>query len=156
MAPHSCTEIKLIVLPIVLSNSSTAAPISGGIRVPSQVTCRFDFPVSAEPARNPPSSIANPRLAFCEATTAFVTTQYVSSVYFPAFSWRATLPTLSTSTRFDHFTASLRLHWALACGFSLCTGLRRTVPLCWAGSTLGITDPNAIVNLLSVARCFIC
>ncbi|KAJ5474822.1 hypothetical protein N7475_004388 [Penicillium sp. IBT 31633x] len=71
-------------------------------------------------------------------------------------SWRASLPTLSTSTRSGRFTASLQLHWALACGSSLCTGPRRMVPLCWAGSTLGTTDPNTIVDFLLSKRplCF--
>ncbi|KAJ5214632.1 hypothetical protein N7449_001801 [Penicillium cf. viridicatum] len=67
-------------------------------------------------------------------------------------SWRATPPTLSTSTRSDRSIASLRLHWALACGSSSCTEPRRTVPLCWAGSTLGTTDPIPIVDFVFLAQ----
>ncbi|KAJ5931282.1 hypothetical protein N7516_005771 [Penicillium verrucosum] len=70
----------------------------------------------------------------------------------PTTSWRATPPTLSTSTRSDRSTASLRLHWALACGSSSCTEPRRMVPLCWAGSTLGTTDPITIVDFVFLAQ----
>ncbi|KAJ5608472.1 hypothetical protein N7537_005091 [Penicillium hordei] len=79
-------------------------------------------------------------------TTVIFSTQY---------SWRATPPTLSTSTRSDRSTASLRLHWALACGSSSCTGPRRMVPLCWAGSTLGTTDPITIVDFVFLRNRFV-
>ncbi|KAJ9481753.1 hypothetical protein VN97_g11711 [Penicillium thymicola] len=72
--------------------------------------------------------------------------------HFQHTSWRATPPTLSTSTQSDRSTASLRLHWALACGSSSCTEPRRMVPLCWAGSTLGITDPITIVDFVFLAQ----
>ncbi|KAJ5530122.1 hypothetical protein N7527_003515 [Penicillium freii] len=78
--------------------------------------------------------------------------RFTNNSHFQHTSWRATPPTLSTSTRSDRSTASLRLHWALACGSSSCTEPRRMVPLCWAGSTLGTTDPITIVNFIFLAQ----
>ncbi|KAJ5963327.1 uncharacterized protein N7479_003203 [Penicillium vulpinum] len=72
--------------------------------------------------------------------------------HFQHTSWRASPPTLSTSTRSGRSTASLQLHWALACGSSSCTEPRRMVPLCWAGSTLGTTDLVTIVDFVFLAQ----
>ncbi|KAJ5787437.1 hypothetical protein N7457_002427, partial [Penicillium paradoxum] len=124
--------------------------------------------VSAEP-QEPSVFSSDSRLAFCEVTTVIFSIQYVLLTPFPADAtyskltasqplqpWRANLPTLSTSTRSDRSTASLPLHWALACGSSLCTGPRRMVPLCWAGSTLGTTDRTITVNFIFPARPLCC
>ncbi|KAJ5483660.1 hypothetical protein N7530_002906 [Penicillium desertorum] len=128
-----------------INECSADSPAEQSNRCAVEVECRhgsraFDISVPVEP-QNPPSSDPIRDWRSVNQQQPF---QYTS--------WRATPPTLSTSTRSDRSTASLRLHWALACGSSSCTGPRRMVPLCWAGSTLGTTDRITIVNFVFPAQ----
>ncbi|KAJ6123625.1 hypothetical protein N7471_010942 [Penicillium samsonianum] len=141
--------------------SKHCAAVEFECRHGSRVT---NLSVPVEP-QNPPSSdpirdwrFVNLQQPFSAHSTSYTHISLLTQIPWKliAFqsvqSWRATPPTLSTSTRSDRSTASLRLHWALACGSSSCTGPRRTVPLSWAGSTLGTTDPNTIVDFVFLAQ----
>lgn len=100
-----------------------------------EVECRhgsrvFDLSVPVEP-QNPPSSdpirdwrSVNQQQPFSVHSTScmhlypLIRFLWKLIALQPTQSWRAIPPTLSTSTRSDRSTASLRLHWALACGSS--------------------------------------
>ncbi|KAJ5870941.1 hypothetical protein N7455_005882 [Penicillium solitum] len=130
---------QMIVLLIALPNDPNTAlrwnssAVTGHVQ-PTSVSVEPQSPPSSDPIRD---------------------WRFTNNSHFQHTSWRATPPTLSTSTRSDRSTASLRLHWALACGSSSCTEPRRMVPLCWAGSTLGTTDPITIVDFVFLRNRFV-